>query len=119
MDYNYLVLSGKSAKLTISGGDSSYNTVARSSASIKILSGGYVENTTVYASTTVSNAGSALSTFLSGGTMIVSSGGSAENVSMLHMYASRITIPRSPTRTLLSTRFPLPTPLVSGLQLRE
>ena len=82
MDYNYLVLSGKSAKLTISGGDSAYNTVARSSASIKILSGGYVENTTVYASTTVSNAGSALSTFLSGGTMIVSSGGSAENVSM-------------------------------------
>lgn len=82
MNYYDQVLSGKSASLTISNGDRAYNTTVRNSASLKILGGGYVENTAVYANTTISNAGSALSTFLSGGTMILSNGGIARDVSV-------------------------------------
>jgi len=81
--YNDLVLSGKGVSMTISNGDSAYNTLVRNGAKLNISSGGYVETTTVLNSTTISNAGSAVSTFLSGGTMVLSSGAVADTVSVL------------------------------------
>ena len=81
--YYDLVLSGKTVSQDINNGDSAYNTTVRNSAKLRISAGGYVENTTVHNTATVSNAGSAVSTFLSGGTMILSSGGVANSVDVL------------------------------------
>ena len=83
MVYHDLVLSGKTTSKTIFSGDSAYNTLVRNGAKLRISAGGYVESTTVMNSTTVSNAGSAVSTFLSGGTMLLSAGAVADTVSVL------------------------------------
>ena len=77
------VVSGKGVSLNISNGDSAYNTIVRNSAALRVANGGYVESTTVYNSAVLSNAGIASITFLSGGTMTLSKGGSAEVVSVL------------------------------------
>ena len=81
--YNDLVLSGGTVSLDILNGDSAYNTLVQDDAKLRISSGGYVETTTVLNDTTISNAGTAVSTFLSGGTMMLSSGGIANVVSVL------------------------------------
>ena len=81
--YNDSVLSGKTMSLNISNGDSAYNTLVRNDAKLRISVGGYVESTTVLNSTTVSNAGRAVATFLSGGTMVLSAGAVAETVQVL------------------------------------
>ena len=83
MEYIDLVLSGKSVSLDIQSGDSAYNTLVRNGAKLRISAGGRVEITTVMNSTTISNAGSALSTFLSGGSMVLQSGGVADTVAVL------------------------------------
>ena len=82
-EYTDLVLSGASVVQVINNGDRAYNTLVRNYAKLRISSGGYIENTTVLNSTTVSNAGYALSTFLSGGTMVLSNGAVADSVSVL------------------------------------
>jgi len=83
MEYHDLVLSGKNASKNILSGDLAFNTLVRNGAKLRISAGGYVETTTVLNSTTVSNAGCAVSTLLSGGTMILSRGGVATGVSVL------------------------------------
>ena len=77
------VVSGKGVSLNIGNGDSAYSTIVRNSAALRVADGGYVEKTTVYNNAVLSNAGIASLTFLSGGTMTLSNGGSAEVVSVL------------------------------------
>ena len=81
--YYNQVLSGAKVSLDIYNGDAAYNTTVKTSAALRVSSGGYVENTTVHDTATFSNGGLASATFLSGGTMLLLDGGSAEVVSVL------------------------------------
>ena len=81
--YNDLILSGNNVSLDIKDGDAAYNTTVQTQAKLIVKNGGYVESTTVLDSTTFSNGGLASATFLSGGTMLLLDGGSAEVVSVL------------------------------------
>ena len=82
MKMSGVVVSGKSNSMTVLSKGKSYDTLVRTSARLYISAGGYIESTTVSNYTTVSNAGSAVSTFLSGGTMMLSNGGVASNTSI-------------------------------------
>jgi autotransporter passenger strand-loop-strand repeat protein len=82
MNYQDLIISGKTASQTIAKGDSAVNTIVRNSGTLRIESGGYVKGTTVLNDTKISNCGVADSTFLSGGTMYVSGGAVAGGVQM-------------------------------------
>ena len=82
-EYHNVVVSGKGVSLNISNGDTAYNTTVRNSAALRVSSGGYVDTTTVYNSAVLSNAGIASVTFLSGGTMTLQNGGTADVVSVL------------------------------------
>ena len=90
MKMSGVVVSGKSNSITVLSRGRAFDTLVRNSAAMRISAGGYVESTTVMNSTTVSNAGSALSTFLSGGTMLLSNGAVADTVSVLHR--ARLTV---------------------------
>ena len=88
--YNDQVVSGGGVSLKIGNGDTAYNTIVKNNAKLFVSSGGYVENTTVYNSASFSNGGIASNTFLSGGTMLLQNGGSAEVVSVLR--SARLTV---------------------------
>ena len=98
-EYTDLVLSGKGVSQIISNGDSAYNTTVRNGATLRISAGGRVELTTVLNSTTISNAGLAISTFLSGGTMQLLTGGTATTVSVLRN--ARLTVANGAVATNL------------------
>lgn len=83
MNYQDLIVSGKSASQTIASGESGANIIVRNSAVLRLGAGGYISNTTVYNNAKLSNCGVADSTFLSGGTMYVSNGGVANGVRVL------------------------------------
>jgi autotransporter passenger strand-loop-strand repeat protein len=83
MIYHDWVLSGRGVKGTVSSGDEAYDTIVRNSASLRVSAGGYIERTHLLNNTTVSNAGSAVDTFLSGGSMALLKGGIATNVQVL------------------------------------
>ena len=80
MDYYGLLVSGKGVSQIIGSGDRAFDTVVQNKASLRVSSGGYIENTTGYNNTSIYNGGSADSTVLSAGTMFVSSGGVADGV---------------------------------------
>ncbi|MBQ6352843.1 MAG: AIDA repeat-containing protein, partial [Lentisphaeria bacterium] len=103
MEYYDLVLSGKKVSQTIYDGDYAFNTTVRNSATLRVRAGGRVEQTTVYASTTVSNAGVADSTFLSGGTMLLLSGGTANGISVLRNAKLTVSSGGSATGVLVSS----------------
>ena len=81
--YNGEIVSGRGISLDIKNGDTAYDTIVRNSAALRVSNGGYVERTTVYNNATFSNGGIASTTFLSGGTMTLLNGGTADVVSVL------------------------------------
>ena len=83
MDYYGLLVSGKGVSQTIGSGDRAFDTVVKTRASLYVSSGGYIESTTAYNNTWIYNAGSAASTVLSAGTMVVSRNAVADDTRVL------------------------------------